>query len=83
MNFCKEFLCAYANETDSGCQGDSGGPLFLKENERFTQVGIVATGSNNCLKGFVEIPSVFMRVTELKNWIIKHTNNGTEDSDCK
>ena len=75
-------MCAYANEEDSSCQGDSGGPLFLKENERFTQVGIVATGSYACLKGYIDLPSVFMRVTELKEWIVKHTN-GTEDSDCQ
>ena len=72
-------MCAYANETDSGCQGDSGGPLFLKENN--TLVGIVETGDYNCLEAYVDYPSLFVRVTALKEWITKHAP-GTEDSNC-
>ena len=74
-------MCAYANETDDSCFGDSGGPLFLKENNRFTQVGIVATGDPNCEKAYVDYPGLYMRVTALKEWITMNAP-GTEDSNC-
>merc|ERR1719320_1930525 len=57
-------ICA-GDPGESACQGDSGGPLFIKENERYAEIGIVSWGMMECLGK----PGVFTRVTEYKDWI--------------
>nr|XP_027206866.1 venom protease-like [Penaeus vannamei] len=53
------------------CFGDSGGPLFVKEDGKYTQVGI-ASFVTSCLK-----PAVFARVTEFLTWISDNTPGET------
>ncbi|XP_042858271.1 venom protease-like [Penaeus japonicus] len=53
------------------CFGDSGGPLFVKEDGRYTLVGIVSFGQS-CFK-----PGVYARVTEFVDWISDNTAGET------
>ncbi|XP_069973385.1 venom protease-like [Penaeus vannamei] len=54
------------------CFGDSGGPLFVKEDGKYTQVGIVSHVVESCLT-----PGVFTRVTEFLTWISDNTPGET------
>ena len=45
-NSTKEICAGVGGEKDA-CGGDSGGPLYLKENGKFTQIGIVSR-SQDC-----------------------------------
>ena len=65
-------MCAYTEGTDS-CQGDSGGPLVVKEDGRYTLVGVVSYG-NGCAKtGYA---GVYVRVTSFLDWINSNVADG-------
>ena len=42
-------ICAGQGGKKDACRGDSGGPLYLKENGKFTQIGVVS-GGDLCFK---------------------------------
>jgi len=67
-------MCGYKQGTDS-CQGDSGGPLVVKEDGRFTVVGVVSYGIGCARTGYA---GVYARVTNYLNWI----NANIEDGWC-
>lgn len=69
-----EKMCAYAQGTDS-CQGDSGGPLVLKEDGRYTVVGVVSYGNGCARDGYA---GVYARVTNYLPWI----NDNIADGFC-
>jgi len=60
-----EKMCAYTAGTDS-CQGDSGGPLVVKEDGRYTVVGVVSYGNGCATPGYA---GVYARVTNYLSWI--------------
>uniref|UniRef100_A0A8C2SW65 chymotrypsin n=1 Tax=Coturnix japonica TaxID=93934 RepID=A0A8C2SW65_COTJA len=71
---CKEYwgfriynvmVCAGADGSSS-CMGDSGGPLVCQKDGAWTLVGIVSWGSSTCS---TSVPTVYARVTELREWI--------------
>jgi len=61
-------MCGYKQGTDS-CQGDSGGPLVVKEDGRWTVVGVVSYGLGCARTGYA---GIYARVTNYLDWI--HTN---------
>ena len=58
-------MCAYSEGTDS-CQGDSGGPLVVREDGRWTIVGVVSYGIGCARPGYA---GVYARVTNYLDWI--------------
>ena len=58
-------MCGYKQGTDS-CQGDSGGPLVVKENGRWTVVGVVSYGLGCARSGYA---GIYARVTNYLDWI--------------
>jgi secreted trypsin-like serine protease len=65
-------MCAYTEGTDS-CQGDSGGPLVLKEDGRYTVVGVVSYGNGCATPGF---GGIYARVTNYLDWINSNVADG-------
>ena len=61
-------MCAYKEASDS-CAGDSGGPLVVKENGRWTIVGVVSYGVGCARRGYA---GVYARVTSYLDWINHH-----------
>lgn len=59
-------MCAFSRDKDS-CHGDSGGPLTVLEHKRFTLIGIISFGPENCANNLH--PGVYARVTEVLEWI--------------
>ena len=58
-------MCAYKEGTDS-CQGDSGGPLVVREDGRWTIVGVVSYGIGCARSGYA---GVYARVNNYLDWI--------------
>ena len=65
-------MCAYTAGTDS-CQGDSGGPLVVKEDGRYTVVGVVSYG-NGC--AVANNAGVYARVNNYLDWINTNVADG-------
>merc|ERR1712227_668625 len=75
-------VCAGMHEKEKdACFGDSGGPLIVKENGRYTQIGVVSFGPpGGC--GRPDLPGGYARITSVqKDWIELHSQ-GTQDSNC-
>ncbi|XP_062552376.1 brachyurin-like [Armigeres subalbatus] len=64
-------ICLSAAGGPGACSGDSGGPLTVKS-AKILQVGIVSFGPPGLCS--IGKPSVFMRVTHFRNWIIRNSD---------
>ena len=51
------------------CEGDSGGPYVVKENGRWTQLGVTSSG-----EGCGYLPGIFMNVQKFSNWVAEHVD---------
>ena len=71
-NIGKTRMCAYAAGTNS-CQGDSGGPLVVKEDGRYTVVGVVSYGIG-CANA--DTAGVYARVNNYLDWINTNVADG-------
>merc|ERR1711892_1151427 len=65
-------MCGYKRGTDS-CQGDSGGHLVVKEDGRWTVVGVVSYGLGCARTGYA---GVYARVTNYLDWINTNIADG-------
>jgi len=65
-------LCAYTRGSDS-CQGDSGGPLVVREEGRWTLVGVVSYGVGCARPGYA---GVYARVSHYLDWIRQNVADG-------
>ncbi|CAD5116088.1 DgyrCDS5016 [Dimorphilus gyrociliatus] len=63
-------FCAGATDGKDTCFGDSGGPLVCPKNGIFYLYGLTSYGSSKCGGN----TAVYTRVTNLREWIKKHTN---------
>ncbi|KAM8971861.1 ovochymase-1 [Pelodytes ibericus] len=54
----------------SSCMGDSGGPLICKVGNRYTLVGVVSWGSDECE---LNAPAVYTLVAAYRDWITEYT----------
>lgn len=63
-------MCAGGEGRDA-CQGFGGAPLILKENNIYSQIGIMSFGSDNC--GGIRIPSVYTSISHFHQWIIENS----------
>merc|ERR1711971_1101472 len=65
-------MCAYLQGTDS-CQGGSGGPLVVREDGRWTLVGVVSYGIGCARTGNA---GVYARVSNYLSWINSNVADG-------
>ncbi|XP_064100996.1 clotting factor G beta subunit-like isoform X2 [Macrobrachium nipponense] len=72
VKITKMMLCAGGKGGKDTCSGDSGGPLMVKEEGRFTLVGITSFGSGCAKEG---LPAVYTRMSEYQNWIMRNTQD--------
>merc|ERR1712183_91245 len=70
-------MCGYKQGTDS-CQGDSGGPLVVREDGKWTVVGVVSYGVGCAREG---LAGVYARVTSYLDWINSNIADGWCTSD--
>ncbi|XP_058837321.1 brachyurin-like [Topomyia yanbarensis] len=65
-------ICLSGAGGRSSCNGDSGGPLTVSDGGSSLQVGIVSFGSAaGCSIG---MPSVYVRVTHFRAWIVQNSD---------
>ena len=58
------------NIRQGGCSGDSGGPLtIMTATNEPVLIGIVKGGASGCLGSNEESPSIFVRVSHIRDWI--------------
>ncbi|XP_029838761.2 enteropeptidase-like [Ixodes scapularis] len=66
------------------CRGDSGGPLMYEDNGRWTLIGVVSDGPDNCL--YPERPSLFVKVSHfvdsLISKFIEHGSHSDKNATC-
>jgi secreted trypsin-like serine protease len=70
-------LCAgYAIGGKDSCEGDSGGPLAVRDEpgSKWTLAGIVSNGVK-CAEP--NLPGIYTRISEYRNWIIETINKQT------
>ncbi|KAI1704039.1 trypsin domain-containing protein [Ditylenchus destructor] len=67
-----DMICIASHNHTMSYRGDSGGPALVKENGRWTKIGICSYG-----KGRVtfKIPSIYARVSSFCDWIAENSNN--------
>ncbi|GAB0096781.1 CLIP domain-containing serine protease 14D [Sergentomyia squamirostris] len=61
-----QWLCA-GGESRDACQGFGGAPLVIREENIYSQIGIMSFGSDNC--GSPKIPSVYTSISFFYQWI--------------
>jgi secreted trypsin-like serine protease len=78
--FRDTILCAgYAIGGKDSCEGDSGGPLAVRDGpeSKWTLAGIVSNGVK-CAEP--NLPGIYTRISEYRNWIIETINKQTSIS---
>jgi len=71
------FICAgYLTGGKDSCEGDSGGPLAVRDGpeSKWTLAGIVSNGVK-CAEP--NLPGIYTRISEYRNWIIETINKQT------
>ncbi|KAI1696056.1 trypsin domain-containing protein [Ditylenchus destructor] len=72
LDYDAYMICIASRNNTMAFHGDSGGPAMVRENGRWTEVGITSYGRNEV---DFDIPNIYARVSSFCNWIAKKTNN--------